>query len=85
MSSHINNHSKCKQTELTNQKTQGVWMEYKMRPNHMPPPGDSSQLHKQKQAQSEQVEDDTLSRWKPKVGWLCLHRQNRLQAKQGNK
>lgn len=72
MSSRINNHSKCKQTELTNQKTQGVWMEYKMRPNHMLPPGDSSQLHKQKQAQSEQVEDDTLSRWKPKESGVAM-------------
>ena len=66
MSSRINNHSKHKQTELTKQKTQGDWMEYKMRPNHMLPPGDSAQLHKRKQAQSEQVEDDTLSKWKPK-------------------
>ena len=47
-------------------------MEYKMRPNHVLPPGDSSQLHKQKQAQSEQVEDDTLSKWKPKESGVAM-------------
>ena len=38
----------------------------------MLPPGDSSQLHKQKQAQSEQVEDDTLSKWKPKESGVAM-------------
>lgn len=82
MSSRVNNHSKRKQTELTNQKTQGVWMEYKMRPNHMLPPGDSAQLHKQKQAQSEQVKDDPLSKWKPKESRVAMLTQTKQTSSQ---
>ena len=42
-----NNNPKCKWTELINKKAQKCRMDQKIKPNHMLPPGDTSQLQKQ--------------------------------------
>ena len=40
----INNHSKCKSIEFSNQQTQSGGVDQKTRPNNMLPPGNTSQL-----------------------------------------
>ena len=48
----------------------------------MLPPRDSAQLHKQKQAQSEQVKDDPLSKWKPKESRVAMLTQTKQTSSQ---
>lgn len=57
-SSYIINNPNYKWIELTNQKAQSRGMDYTTRPNYVLPAGDSAQLQRQTQAQSE-GEDDT--------------------------
>lgn len=52
-SSYIINNPNYKWIELTNQKAQSRGMDYTTRPNYMLPAGDSAQLQRQTQAQSE--------------------------------
>lgn len=77
-SSYIINNPNYKWIELTNQKAQSRGMDYTTRPNYVLPAGDSAQLQRQTQAQSE-GEDDTSNKWHPeRSGCSCTYmRQNR--------
>ena len=61
--SYFNNHRKCKWTELTNKMAQSCRIDQKRKPNYILPSGDTSQLQRQRQTQSERVENDISSKW----------------------
>ena len=83
--SYFNNHPKCKWTELTNKKAQNCRMDQKTKPNHMLPPGETSQLQRQIETQSERVENNISSKWhSEKSGSISTNiRRNKLRYKKG--